>query len=885
MNRPAFSIHFARGPLFRGARVAAAFGLLAASSPVRGAPDSISTEIALDRPQDWKLTGPGAEASALAAGDSARDRGMASLEIRYAFKTAANDYVFAENPSPLTAAPKKARLMLRSDGSGVSLRLNVTDASGEFFQAYLAKAVWQGWKQVEVPLEFPSHWDGDKNGKMDGQISFHSLVVNSEKDQTRTQGSLAVARLELLSDGARAGAAAPVALGRATSITVDDFERPNPLRAYQIWRGDDSSIDPVSSIEHKRNGNFSMQITYTLSTSRSAPTWVSASFTPDRPLNWTGAKRISLWVKGDGTRNGLQISLVDGRKSVWVYRKPNILRDVGWTLLQADLQDFQPIAGQTGESPDLARIVKYEFVIQGESAEPSSGRIWLDDFIVTGTDLNPAVAAPRTALSADVIEKAKVDVGDSLHVEYRSTPEFNRELLFFNKLVLKGTAKNVSLAADLVSAQADAGRTIPFQKPSAAAPPIQPEERNRPDVEIGYFNAAILNLHPNLTTLSVGNLYVDYGRDVFSPLFGFKGAQADGKVSGVDYNVFAIKHIYDAFTAGARLQKRHAGVLFRGMTVTYRDTARSADKSVIVTGPVAPKTGELETETVASDDVYFLDASRGFWKDKLDLSAAYAVNHFRQDALKDVTAPEAPVISQEPFAPVSKRGQMAEGKVRVKKIPLEGTTLIAGYRHFAPNYRPFFRGDPFRYDHNIADVRGHSLEFEQILGRWKLNLFYDDVDRGPRSRDYFRRTFRPTLGIYNINRWDVVFSVNRRRELYALNDPLRSEVFIDPANPRNERSTLYELFLGHWFTETFSVWGKFMIEDLTLVSEKRDVRKDIMVLQSDYAIYENARLAVSVLQTRFDDPSFEPRASGDNFVRTEDRTEDNRVRVTLDINF
>jgi hypothetical protein len=76
-----------------------------------------------------------------------------------------------------------------------------------------------------------------------------------------------------------------------------------------------------------------------------------------------------------------------------------------------------------------------------------------------------------------------------------------------------------------------------------------------------------------------------------------------------------------------------------------------------------------------------------------------------------------------------------------------------------------------------------------------------------------------------------------------------------------------------------------MIEDLTLVSEKRDVRKDIMVLQSDYALYENARLAVSVLQTRFDDPSFEPRASGDNFVRTEDRTEDNRVRVTLDINF
>ncbi len=847
------------------------------------------TRLPVENAASWKLTGPAAEASHVGRGP--KKDGAESLSVDYKFAPNVNDYLFLEQSVPLPGAPKTARLSVMGDGSGISLRINVTDESGEFFQAYLCKVDWEGWRDLDVPLEYPVHWGGNNSGKMEGKITFHSLVFNSEKDEKKSAGRILLSRMELstAASGQPDAPAAPQAAGTSSTVVLDDFERTNPLTVYQVWKGDNSSIDLLSSGEFKHGGNFAMQISYQLVTTRSAPTWVSASFTPPKPLNWEGVKGLGLWVKGDGSRNHVQISFQDANGRVWIYQDAKILRNVGWTHMEAALDDFTPTTRGRGGPPALDRIQRYEFAIQGDEANTSSGKIWLDDFGAKGAELNSQTTSAQAASTQESTDKLKVGFGDTFHTEYRNFQAFNKQVLFYNSTLVRATTKNVAVSVDLTSLQTDFGNSIPFVQASPTAPPIQPQELNRPNVQVSYFNASIQNLHPNLTSLSVGNLYIDYGPDVFSPLFGFKGIQADGKFGGdkLNYNVFAIKHVYDAYTLGGRFQANYGGTLWRAMAVSFNDRARTPDASTISNGQLTqPANSNIKTGPVDTDNTYFMDVDRPFWGDKLDLTAAGAFDYYNQTAKKDVTNPSDPTISNELFTPVSLRGGMSSFKLRLQKIPFDQTKLILGYRDYNPNFRPFYRADPFNYDNTIADERGPTAEFEQIVGRWKLNLFSDNADRGHKGSGYMRHLQRGSLGVYGLDRWDIVGSITHRRELYAFNDTLRSDASIDVTNPRNEDSLLYELFLGNWFTDTFHIWSKFLIEDLELVTTQRRVRKDILVIQADWSLQDNVKLGVSIQKTGYADPSFEPPVpTSDNFVRTNDLSVDNHARVTLDIYF
>jgi hypothetical protein len=223
------------------------------------------------------------------------------------------------------------------------------------------------------------HWGGDNDGNMDVPVKFYSLVLNAEKEQTIWEGEIRIAKLEVLSAAqasADTGASAAAAQGRSNVVTIDDFERANPLSVYQTWRGDLSSIDLVSTSEYKKAGNYATQLSYRLNTTRSEPSWVSTSFRPDRPLDWRGAQRLGLWVKGDGTRNYLQISFVDAKNVVWIYQSNTALRSVDWAVVEVPLADFQSPSADPDVVPDLSKIQKWEFTVVGERPEISSGKFW-----------------------------------------------------------------------------------------------------------------------------------------------------------------------------------------------------------------------------------------------------------------------------------------------------------------------------------------------------------------------------------------------------------------------------------------------------------------------------------------------------------------------------
>lgn len=844
------------------------------------------TNLPSGSPDDWKLTGPAAGDSKLVAA-SQKFQGALPLEINYAFKKDQNDFIFLEKKVPLPGVPKKAKLNLYGDNSGVTVRMNFVDASGEIFQAAAAKVNWEGWKEIETDLVFPVHWGGDNNGQMDGEVSFHSLVVNSEKDETKNKGAIGFNGLKIFSENVQAAQAAPVGMERSVRVTIDDFERPNPLTVYQTWRGDDSSIDALSATEFKKEGNYSMQITYQLSTARSVPSWVSVSFSPDRPMDWTGVEELKLWLKGDGSRNIFQISLVDDQNKIWTFKIEGALKNVDWQLLTIPVFNFKDV--ERKERLEPGRIKKYEFAVVGEESQITSGRIWLDEFVVTGKDLNPLVASPRPPVAPEVIEKTKINFGDLIHLEYRQTPEFNDQFLFFNSLFVRGTSKKISLAADLVSLQKEAGQTVGFRAPQEAsagqvAAPIDVVEDRTP-IQLAYINASIHDVHPNLTEIAVGNLLIDYGRNAFAPVIGFKGIQGEGSyaiVPGTDtlhYDAFAIKHAFDSVTFGSRVQLFYDQVLARFIMVHHRDTARSIANAVVQNNQlVIPTNVEVKTDPIGSDSLYLFEADRNFFDGALNLNGTYGLDFFDREAVKDVKDPFNPVVKSQLETPESLFGRMWEIKLKTSGVLNKGFTFLTSYRDFGTDFKPRFRFSPTFYDDFFADQRGFKFELTQIVGKAKFVGQYDDVVRGPSNNGYFRRFFQGSLGYYGLNKMDIVFSYNQRKEFYALGENhLRSAFFINPNDPRNEEEKAYEIFLGNWFSTTFYIWTKLRMQNLTLFNSGRKLRTDAMQIQGEYAVTSNAKILLTIIQTRFDDKSSVPFGG--------DPPTDNVVRLYLDVNF
>ena len=855
------------------------FFLLAAAMATAAGAETIRLSLHPGIPEDWKLTGPAAGVSNILQSSQKID-GELPILVRYSFKTEQNDYVFLERNLPLPGKPRRVKGSIFSDGSGNTIRMNFTDASGEFHQALVAQADWTGWKEVDTDLILGSHWGGDGNGVMDGGLTFHSWVINSEPQSSKTRGSIGFAKMVIDTEPdpkSGAGSKGPT----LPELTIDDFERPNPLAVYQVWRGDDSSIESVSSTEHKKEGNYSMQVTYTLSTGRSLPSWVSWSFAPQHPMDWARAEDLRFYFKGDGTKNTLQVSLTDESGKVWVYKFDGALTAVDWNLLTAPLSRFADAGGKARLTP--GKVKQYEFAIVGESAQVSSGKIWLDQFTLRGQGLDALVSSPRVPVSEEVIEKSKIGFGDFAHLEYRQSPELNQQFLYYNSLYVRASAKKLSLAADVVSRQNEAGTSIGFRTPleRTTGEPSSPTEvtESRSVLELAFLNATLHDLHPHLSQLTLGNITVDYGRDVFSPVFGFKGAEAEGLISPAHYDAFIIKHAFDAVTFGYRFQLNWYDTLLKYEMVRHRDTAKTLANARLQDGQlVVSSDNELKTDSVGNDTVYFFEADRDIW-DRLNLNLNYGMDFFDRAAIKDVTDPFNPVIDQRLEVPESLYGRMYQA--RLKLLPglvNRGLTFIASYRDLSAEFKPRFRFSPKYYDDFFADQRGYKFELTQIIGRFKFTGVYDDVDRGSKASGYYRRYFQGSLGYYSWNRMDVVLSYNRRREFYALADNhLRSTFYINPADPRNEQADTYELFLGNWFSGSFYVWGKLRYDDIQLANTSRRLRNDSVQFQGEYAPVSNAKLILSVIQTRYNDSTSEPFGG--------DPPSDNIVRLFLDINF
>ncbi len=88
---------------------------------------------------------------------------------------------------PLVGEPQEFRVWVHGDGVGQSLRLRLTDATGQTHQFNVAKLDFTGWRQVSCALtEDQGHWGGANDGVLHYPLGFDSLLVDSDVEPSES---------------------------------------------------------------------------------------------------------------------------------------------------------------------------------------------------------------------------------------------------------------------------------------------------------------------------------------------------------------------------------------------------------------------------------------------------------------------------------------------------------------------------------------------------------------------------------------------------------------------------------------------------------------------------------------------------------------------------
>lgn len=102
------------------------------------------------------------------------------------------DYTFVERtglqyleiptPLPLGTTPGRLTLQVKGDGSGNPVRLRVVEQSGEWHQYSLGVLDFTDWRELSCEFgEDQGHWGGDGNGRLDGNLTLSSVLLDSAK--------------------------------------------------------------------------------------------------------------------------------------------------------------------------------------------------------------------------------------------------------------------------------------------------------------------------------------------------------------------------------------------------------------------------------------------------------------------------------------------------------------------------------------------------------------------------------------------------------------------------------------------------------------------------------------------------------------------------------
>lgn len=147
-----------------------------------------------EQPGGWVQAGPD---NGLLQSDMMLPRsGKYAGRFDYRFPTTGNDYVAYRPATPLDIGhPSVVGLWVNGNRSGHLIQIQLQDQGGEILQFPLGKIEGDGWKWMQVPIRGVAEpgnrlGGGNRNGRLDGNVRVHALVIDDQPDEARVQGSI-----------------------------------------------------------------------------------------------------------------------------------------------------------------------------------------------------------------------------------------------------------------------------------------------------------------------------------------------------------------------------------------------------------------------------------------------------------------------------------------------------------------------------------------------------------------------------------------------------------------------------------------------------------------------------------------------------------------------
>ncbi len=666
----------------------------------------------------------------------------------------------------------------------------------------------------------------------------------------------------------------------SNKIVVDGFERANPTDVYMIYEGDDSSLK-INSSRIVKDGNFSMELEYTLSSSRPWGSWVSARWqSRESTLDWRGVEEVKLWVKGDGSGNIFRFIVVDEDGERWIYEDPNVLKLTAWEQVVMPLKDFvlEEKSIKKNAQLDPIQIRAYEIGLKGVGGSKTTsgvkttvGKIQVDHLVVSGDQVNSVWAIPPSVQEAAKVIPLKVgniDFNGQLHTEFLNAPEQKSTVTHFGKLISNGKVGNYSARVEFASEGQEFGEAAYFNVAQSTASGSTATTQ-APKIVLTSFQLQANNISPYLTLVTVGNLFVDYTPFTFAPVFGFKGLSAEGDVDYVNYHFFVLKHRFDSFTAGARGKVFWENFRLNAISVYYKEVAKIADPAAI-SGSTVKSSSDLRLEEVQNDWVGTIDLTRGFWEDKISLGGTFGFNRYALLAQVNRSNPYEPIFGNLLSPPLQVEGKMARGRVELNQIYIPGFKVNYEYRTVDIEFKPRYRQSPIVFDDLESDQRGHNVRAVQSYRGFLASAEYDRMERASDSKYYRDRTIW-AVGYYGFDKLDVAFNQEVRREEYNFVSNRTGVSYI-----KNEKQITSELYIRAQLTPKTALFIRPRREDVEHPASGLTFANESLYGKLECYATSNVKIQGEFKTTHFGVKDFEPK--GFPF-------DDNFVRMTIEFNF
>ncbi|MBI2118618.1 MAG: CIA30 family protein [Elusimicrobia bacterium] len=718
------------------------------------------------------------------------------------------------------------------------------------------------WRKVKIPLK---EFEGVDLTSMDN--------LNLGFNEQSGEGTIVLDDFQFeVPDSSEEG----IGLGsmvQVNKVLVDSFERSNPTDVYLVYTGDESSLE-LNASRIVKEGDFAMDLDYTLSTARGWGSWVSARWqAKEVTLDWRGADAIKMWVKGDGSGNILRFSLIDADGERWNYDDSEILKLSQWDLMEMPIKKFtqEEKWTQKNQALDLDQIRGYEITIisvGGSKSSPgvktSAGKIQVDYLYVTGEAIAQAWAQPPKIVEKEkirILRIGNIEFNGQLFTEFLNAPEQKSTVNHFGKLIANGKVGNYSAKFEIAAESQEFGEAARYSIAESTASGSTAVTQSSREMQVnlqGFAN----NISPYLTQMTVGNLFVDYSPFTFSPVFGFKGLSVEGDLNRINYHAFILKHKFDSFTIGSRAKFYWEGFRFSGITVYYRETAKINDASVLKDGTLQ-KSKDLQLQEVQNDWVYTLDLDRAFWDDKITFGGTFGYNRYTQRAQVDRTNPFDPVFGNllDPILQVD--GFMGRGRVALNSIYIPGLKINYEIRSVDTNFKPRYRQSPISFDDSESDQKGHNIRAVESWRGLVGSLEYDTIKRNVND-SYFRNRVNYGIGYYGFDKMDIAFSQEIRREEYVYTSNRTSVAY-----NKNEKVIVSELYIRTQINPKLAFFIKPKREDIEHPGSGKTFVTEALYGKLEYFPMTNLKVLGEFRTAHFGSTDFEPKGFpyDDNFVR------------------